>query len=73
VFGGGINKDVAPLMVASDGTVTNETYPETKEFDSGFCILQLPSREAAFLWAAKIANACRCSQELREFGHDPES
>src|SRR5262245_65377753 len=24
VFGGGINEDVAPLMVASDGTVTNE-------------------------------------------------
>lgn len=73
VFGGGINGDVAPLMVASDGTVTNETYPQTKEFDGGFCVLQLPSREAAILWAAKIAKACRCSQELREFGYDPES
>lgn len=73
VFGGGINEDVAPLMVASDGTVTNETYPQTKEFDGGFCVLRLPSREAAILWAAKIARACRCSQELREFGYDPES
>ena len=73
VFGGGINEDVAPLMVASDGTVTNETYPQTKELDGGFCVLQLPSREAAILWAAKIAKACRCSQELREFGYDPES
>ncbi|WER49635.1 YciI family protein [Cupriavidus sp. WKF15] len=73
VFGGGINEDVAPLMVAADGTVTNETYPQTKEFDGGFCVLQLPSREAAILWAAKIAKACRCSQELREFGYDPES
>lgn len=73
VFGGGINADVAPLMVAADGTVTNETYPQTKEFDGGFCVLQLPSREAAILWAAKIAKACRCSQELREFGYDPES
>jgi hypothetical protein len=73
VFGGGINDDVAPLLVASDGTVTDETYPETKEFDGGFCVLQLPSREAAILWAAKIAKACRCSQELREFGYDPES
>jgi len=27
VFAGGINEDVAPLMVAADGTVTNETYP----------------------------------------------
>ncbi|MBB3013153.1 YciI family protein [Cupriavidus alkaliphilus] len=73
VFGGGINANVAPLMVASDGTVTNETYPQTKEFDGGFCILQLPSREDAIQWAAKIAKACRCSQELREFGDDPES
>ncbi|WP_420473801.1 YciI family protein [Noviherbaspirillum sp. ST9] len=73
VFGGGINSDVASLMVASDGTVRNETYPQTKEFDGGFCVLRLPSREAAILWAAKIANACRCAQELREFGYDPES
>src|SRR5438309_11860832 len=47
VFGGGINEDVAPLMVAADGTVTNEPYPQTKEFDGGFCVLELPSREAA--------------------------
>ena len=73
VFGGGINADVAPLMVAADGTVTNETYPQTKELDGGFCVLELPSREAAVEWAAKIAKACRCSQELREFGYDPES
>jgi hypothetical protein len=73
VFGGGINEDVAPLMVAADGTVTNETYPQTKEFNGGFCVLELPSRDAAIEWAAKIAKACRCSQELREFGYDPES
>ncbi|MEC3769636.1 MULTISPECIES: YciI family protein [Cupriavidus] len=73
VFGGGINANVAPLMVAADGTVTSGTYPQTKEFDGGFCVLQLPSREAAIVWATKIAKACRCSQELREFGDDPES
>ena len=73
VFGGGINADAAPLMVAADGTVTHETYPQTKEFDGGFCVLDLPSRDAAIAWAARIAEACRCSQELREFGYDPES
>jgi hypothetical protein len=73
VFGGGINEDVAPLMVAADGTVTKETYPQTKEFDGGFCVLELPSRELAVEWAAKIARSCRCSQELREFQYDPES
>jgi hypothetical protein len=73
VFGGGINGNVAPLMVAADGAVTNETYPQTREFDGGFCVLELPSRAAAIEWAAKIARACRCSQELREFQYDPES
>lgn len=73
VFGGGINEDVAPVMVAADGTFTNETYPQTREFNGGFCVLELPSREAAVQWAAKLAKACRCSQELREFHYDPES
>lgn len=73
VFGGGINEDVLPLMVAADGTATNQTYPQTRELNGGFCALELPSREAAIEWAAKIAKACRCAQELREFGYDPES
>ena len=33
VFGGGINEEVAPLMVAADGTVTKETYMQTKDLD----------------------------------------
>jgi len=73
VFGGGINEDVAPVMVAADETVTRETYPQTKEFSGGFCVLELPSRDAAIEWAAKLARSCRCSQELREFQYDPES
>ena len=73
VFGGGINTGVAPQMVACDGGVTNGTYPQTREFDGGFCVLELPSRDAGIEWAAKIAKACRCAQELREFGYDPES
>lgn len=73
VFGGGINDHVEPVMVAADGTVTNGTYPQTRQLDGGFCVLELPSRETAVRWAAKIAEACRCSQELREFGYDPES
>ena len=73
VFGGGINEDVAPQMVTADGFVTIDTYLQTKEFDGGFCFLELPSREAAVKWASKIAQACRCSQELCDFQFDPES
>lgn len=73
VFGGGLNSEVAPLMVAADGNCTKETYRQTRELDGGFCVLELPSREVAVLWAARIAAACRCAQELREFYYDPES
>ena len=65
VFGGGIDEDVAPVMVSGDGTVTAGTYPQTREFDGGFCVLELPNREAAVEWAAKLAASCRCDQELR--------
>ena len=73
VFGGGLNAETAPLMVAADGTLRNETYPQFKELTGGFCVLELPSREAAIEWAAKLAKACRCPQELREFHFDSES
>ena len=73
VFGGGINSEVASLMVAADGSSTNHTYRQTRELDGGFCVLELPSRTDAVHWAAKIAAACRCAQELREFYYDPES
>jgi len=73
VFAGGLNDGVEPVMVAADGGVTSETYPQTRAFDGGYCVLELPSRAAAVHWAAKIAKACRCAQELREFGYDAES
>lgn len=73
VFGGGINAEIGSLMVAQDGSSTSETYRETREFDGGFCVLELPSRDVAVEWAARLAKACRCAQELREFYYDPES
>ena len=71
VFGGGIAEDVDPVMVAGDGTITAGTYPQTKEFNGGLTVLDASSREAALEWAAKIADACRCAQEIREFMPDP--
>lgn len=73
VFGGGIDEAVDPVRVAGDGTVTEGTYPGHTVPNGGYTILELPSREAAVEWAAKIAVACRCSQELREFQYDPAS
>jgi hypothetical protein len=71
LFAGGLEFQ-RPSIVATDGTVTEGPYPQTKELSGGFTIVDVATREAALEWAAKIAVACRCAQEVREFGPDPE-
>lgn len=73
VFGGGINEDVVPVRVSGDGMVEPGTYPGYTVPNGGYTILELPSRAEAIEWATKIAVACRCPQELREFQYDPAS
>ena len=72
VFGGGVNEQVEPVLVSGDGSVSAETYLGSR-LNGGFTVLELPTREDAVEWARKIAVACRCSQELREFMYDPAS
>src|SRR5215217_3766040 len=72
VFGGGVERQSASI-VATDGTVTAGPYPETKAVIGGFSVIDVPSREEALEWAAKIAAACRCAQEVREIMYDPDS
>ena len=73
VFAGGIDEKVPPALVSGDGAVADGGYPWAPPLDGGFTVLELPSREAAIAWAARIAKACRCDQELRVFGFDPQS
>lgn len=70
VFGAGLESQRASV-VATDGTVTDGPYPETKEVLGGFAVVDVPTREEALEWAARIAAACRCSQEVRELLLDP--
>lgn len=72
VFGGGINESVDPVLVSGDGSVSAEIYPGSR-LKGGFTVLELPTREDAVRWASRIAVACRCPQELREFMFDPAS
>ena len=72
VFGGGIDEDVPPVLVTADGSVSSETYSGS-HLDGGFTVLEVATREEAEEWARKIAAACRCGQELREFMYDPAS
>lgn len=73
VFGGGIDERVAPVLVSADRSVAAGGYPWAPSLDGGFTVLELPSREEAIAWAARLAKACRCAQELRVFGYDPQS
>ncbi|MCB1161750.1 MAG: transcription initiation protein [Candidatus Latescibacteria bacterium] len=73
VFAGGIDESVPPALVSADGAVADGGYPWAPTLDGGFTVLELPSREEAVAWAARIAKACRCDQELRVFQFDPES
>ncbi|MEV4708133.1 YciI family protein [Actinoplanes sp. NPDC049316] len=71
VYGTGLERQQASI-VDTDGVVTDGPYPETKEVIGGFVVLDVAAREDALTWAAKIARACRCAQEVRELLPDLE-
>ena len=72
IFGCGLQRQQATI-VATDGTSTLGPVPETKAVIGGFSIIEVPSREEALAWAARIAESCRCAQEVREIMFDAES
>jgi hypothetical protein len=65
--GGLVNQPAS--IVATGGAVTDGPYPEAI---GGFTLVDVPARVEALRWAAKIAIACRCAQEVRAVGADPE-
>lgn len=71
VYGTGLERQRA-TVVGTDGLVTDGPFPETKEVIGGFVIVDVASPEEAHTWAARIAAACRCPQEVREIMPDPE-
>jgi hypothetical protein len=71
VTGGGVDRQQASI-VASDGSVADGPFPETKAVVGGFSIIEVPTRAEALEWAARFAAACRCAQEVRQLMDDPE-
>ena len=71
VTGGGLTAYADTSLVAADGTVADGPIPQKNAYLGGFCIVEVQSREQALEWAAKMADACRCAQEVREILHDP--
>jgi hypothetical protein len=73
VFGGGLFDAADASVVHTDGSVTDGPTPVVKDFLGGFAIVDVATREEALAWAAKLAVACRCDQEVRELMDDPEA
>jgi hypothetical protein len=71
VFGGGLKGQDEVSVVATDGTVVDGLNGVSKAYVGGFSVVDVATREDALEWAAKIAVACRCAQEVREFVFDP--
>ena len=71
VFGGGLKNREETSVVATDGTVTDGPFPDSKAYIGGFAVVDVPSREEALKWAARFAVACRCAQAVREVLPDP--
>jgi hypothetical protein len=72
IFGCGLLRQQATI-VDTDGKSTLGPFPETKAVVGGFSIIEVPSRDEALAWAARIAKGCRCAQEVREIIFDAES
>jgi hypothetical protein len=72
IFGGGILKQRAGI-VAPDGAVSEGPLPQAKAALGGFSIIEVATREEALAWAGRLAEACRCAQEVREILFDPQS
>jgi hypothetical protein len=68
VLAGGL-EDQPASFVSADGTVTDGPTPDVI---SGITVVDVPSRQEALKWAARVAAACRCTQEVRAIGSDPE-
>lgn len=74
VFGGGMGgHDTAKTVRIVDGApvVSDGPFAETKEYLGGFSVVDVPDLETALTWAAKVAAACRCPQEVKPFIDPP--
>ena len=75
VFAGGLEEDLTDAFSAdaTSGTLTftDGPYAETEEYLGGFTVVDVPDKDAARLWAGKVAEACGWPQEVRRFGPQP--
>lgn len=76
VFAGGLDDvDGAFSADATSGelTFTDGPFRQTQEFLGGMTVVDVPDREAARMWAGKLAEACGWPQEVRRFSPQPQA
>ena len=71
VFAGGLGDPALGSVVSVDGKVTTGRIAGIHDYIGGFTVVDVPTRQKALDWAAKIAVACRCAQSVREFLGSP--
>jgi len=71
VIGGGF-EGFFPHVVSADKSVTPGALAASDVHIGGFAIVNVHSEAEANEWAAKIAESCRCSQEVRLIMEDVE-
>lgn len=72
VCAGGLVAPAETCVVAVDGSVREGPDPAQRDFLGGFTVVDVPDRDQALHWAAKLAAACRCAQDVRELMPEPE-
>ena len=73
VFGGGIDEDVPPVLVSADSAVAEGWLRVGTTAGRRLHGARIALARGGIAWAARIAKDCRCDQELRVFGFDPQS
>ena len=71
IVGGGFH-GFSPRVVGTDGSVIDGPLAESPVHIGGFAIIDVSTDDEALEWAARIAVACRCAQEVRKIMADPE-
>ena len=74
VFAGGLEPaSIATVVRMRDGQVltTDGPFAETKEQLGGFWVIRAADLDAALVWSAKAAEACRGPVEVRPFQDVP--
>ncbi len=75
-YTGGLVEEVEEAFSAdaTSGSVvfTDGPFVETKEYLGGLAIVDVADKDAARVWAGKLAEACGWPQEVREFKPRPD-